>query len=148
MYQLMIWLCSSAIKFMVHVLGIISKPFCYQLLKALKISPLCKIHIVQFTCKIFFVEYFFSNFFNGCNMMCMLCNMVSMVAADDLAPVWCQGICSHHDDIGQLVHVGITWYWKSYPYLLRQMCLHYRLGMVITFHFFLLLVFIMIVHRI
>ena len=28
---------------------------------------------------------------------------VSMVVADGLAPIWCQVICNHHDDVGQWV---------------------------------------------
>ena len=30
---------------------------------------------------------------------------VSMVVADDLVPIWRQGICNHHDGIGRSVHV-------------------------------------------
>ena len=33
---------------------------------------------------------------------------VSMVYADGLVPIWRQGICSHHDDIGQSVHSGVS----------------------------------------
>ena len=32
-------------------------------------------------------------------------NWESMVVADDLAPIWRQGICNHHDDIDQSMHV-------------------------------------------
>ena len=41
-------------------------------------------------------------------------SQVSMVVADDLAPIWCQGICNNHDDIGQLMHVrGVPPQWTS-----------------------------------
>ena len=30
----------------------------------------------------------------------------SMVVADGLAPIWCQDIYNHHDDIGQLANVS------------------------------------------
>ena len=40
---------------------------------------------------------------------------LSMVVADGLAPIWCQDICNHHGDVGQLVQQrSLPKWWEGY----------------------------------
>ena len=55
------------------------------------------------------------NFQWCCGMQHRSHTQVIMVIADGLVPIWHQGICNHHDDVGRLAHVRYGSAAKRYP---------------------------------